>query len=182
MASTACFTGHRPQKLPFGFNEEHPGCIALKRLLREEIQRLIGQHGVTEFLSGMALGSDIWVAETVLDLKREAPRLTLRGVLPFPQQTEKWNTKPMKIYLPRYETILRQADSVHTTSDRYFKEKGSDSYSVRNQYMVDHSQHILAVWDGKPSGSGKTLAYAREKGLHRVIINPRDLSVREENQ
>ena len=34
----ACaFTGHRPQKLPFGFNEEDPRCIALKAVIETQI-------------------------------------------------------------------------------------------------------------------------------------------------
>lgn len=41
------FTGHRPQSLPFGFNESDERCIALKQTLRAEIIRLIEQEGVT---------------------------------------------------------------------------------------------------------------------------------------
>ena len=48
------FTGHRPQSLPFGFNESDERCIALKQTLRAEIIRLIEQEGVTHFISGMA--------------------------------------------------------------------------------------------------------------------------------
>lgn len=43
------FTGHRPQSLPFGFNETDERCIALKQMLRAEIIRLIEQEGVTQF-------------------------------------------------------------------------------------------------------------------------------------
>lgn len=63
------FTGHRPQSLPFGFNESDERCIALKQTLRAEIIRLIEQEGVTHFISGMALGVDIYAAEIVLGLK-----------------------------------------------------------------------------------------------------------------
>jgi len=27
---TRCFTGHRPDKLPFGYDEESPDCLRLK--------------------------------------------------------------------------------------------------------------------------------------------------------
>lgn len=51
------FTGYRPQKMPFGFDENDPRCIDFKRRLREAIEDLIGQ-GYAHFLSGGALGMD----------------------------------------------------------------------------------------------------------------------------
>ena len=55
---TCAFTGHRPQNLPFGFNEEDERCIDLKKTLREQIINLIENKGVTHFISGMAIGVD----------------------------------------------------------------------------------------------------------------------------
>ena len=52
------FTGHRPQSLPFGFNEADDRCIALKQKLREEIINQIENNGVTHFITGMAIGVD----------------------------------------------------------------------------------------------------------------------------
>ena len=39
------FTGHRPQSLPFGFNEADERCITLKQKLRDEIIRQIEENG-----------------------------------------------------------------------------------------------------------------------------------------
>ena len=55
---TCAFTGHRPQNLPFGFNEEDERCINLKKTLREQIINLIENEGITHFISGMAIGVD----------------------------------------------------------------------------------------------------------------------------
>ena len=56
----ACaFTGHRPNKLPWRYNEDAPGCVALKKTLAEQIAALAGD-GYTDFLSGMALAVDCW--------------------------------------------------------------------------------------------------------------------------
>lgn len=51
---TCAFTGHRPQNLPFRFNENDDRCIALKQKLRDCIVQLIEQEGVRHFISGMA--------------------------------------------------------------------------------------------------------------------------------
>ena len=61
-----CFTGHRPQKLPWGFDEDDPRCSELKRRIKAAI-RLAVSHGKTMFLTGMAMGSDVWCAEAVLE-------------------------------------------------------------------------------------------------------------------
>ena len=51
------FTGHRPQKFPWGFNESDPACVALRDTLAAQIAALV-DAGYTDFLSGMALGVD----------------------------------------------------------------------------------------------------------------------------
>ena len=58
------FAGHRPSLYRFGFDEEHTDCLKIKLLMAQQIAELISS-GVSNFLSGMALGADIWGAETV---------------------------------------------------------------------------------------------------------------------
>ena len=51
------FTGHRPRKFPWGYNEMDTRRVALKQTLTREIVKLI-EAGYTDFLSGMAEGAD----------------------------------------------------------------------------------------------------------------------------
>ncbi len=51
------FTGHRPRKFPWGYNEADTKCVALKQALTREIVKLV-EAGYTDFLSGMAEGTD----------------------------------------------------------------------------------------------------------------------------
>ena len=87
---TCAFTGHRPQKLPFGLNEEDARCTALKEELRKQIINLIEDENVTHFISGMALGVDLVAAEIVLDLKASYPGITLESAIPCETQAVKW--------------------------------------------------------------------------------------------
>lgn len=88
----ACaFTGHRPQNLPFRFNENDDRCIALKQKLRDCIVQLIEQEGVRHFISGMAIGVDMYAAEIVLELKAEYPFITLEAAIPCETQAAKWS-------------------------------------------------------------------------------------------
>ena len=52
-AKRCAFTGYRPQKMPFGFNESDPRCIDFKRRVKETIQTLYGM-GYRHFISGGA--------------------------------------------------------------------------------------------------------------------------------
>ena len=70
---TCAFTGHRPKKLPWGYNETDVRCVALKVALERQIRSLV-QEGVMDFLSGMAEGVDLLAAEIVLHLRSEYPR------------------------------------------------------------------------------------------------------------
>ena len=88
---SCAFTGHRPQNLPFGFREDDERCIALKETLKKQIISLITDENVTHFISGMALGVDMYAAEIVLELKKTYPGITLESAIPCETQAAKWN-------------------------------------------------------------------------------------------
>ena len=48
---TCAFTGHRPQSLPFGFDESDKRCTSLKSVMRDQIVTLIENEGVTHFIN-----------------------------------------------------------------------------------------------------------------------------------
>ena len=82
MAEIACaITGHRPKSFPWKYNETAPDCVLLKETLAAQI-RLLADSGVTDWLSGMALGVDLWCAQIVLSLKEKNPALRLHCILP----------------------------------------------------------------------------------------------------
>ena len=56
------FTGYRPQKMSFGFNESGPRCVDFKRRVKETIQALYDMD-YRHFISVGALGMDMFIAE-----------------------------------------------------------------------------------------------------------------------
>ena len=56
-----CFTGHRPDKMTLGEKE-------IKPMLEKAIDEAI-EDGYVTFITGMAMGVDIWAAEIVLERK-----------------------------------------------------------------------------------------------------------------
>lgn len=166
---TCAFTGDRPQKFPFGLNEEDARCTALKEELRKQIINLVENENVTHFISGMALGVDLMAAEIVLDLKVSYPGITLESAIPCETQAVKWTVSQRE----RYYDIASQCDKETMLQNHYSR----DCLDKRNRYMVDHANFILAVWNGKPSGTGRTVTYAREKQRAVIVIDPFSLTV-----
>ena len=166
---TCAFTGHRPQNLPFGFNEEDERCIDLKKTLREQIINLIENEGVTHFISGMAIGVDMYAAEIVLGLKASYPGITLESAIPCESQAAKWS----EALRDRYFDIASKETLIQT-------HYSPDCMDKRNRYMVDHADVLIAVWDGSPSGTGKTVRYAHQQGKSVTVIDPVSLDVTQE--
>ena len=71
MLDNCCaFTGHRPYKFPWKYNEADSRCVALKAVLMEQVMRLT-EAGMTNFYSGGADGVDCWAALIVLELREK---------------------------------------------------------------------------------------------------------------
>ena len=80
---TACFTGYRPKKLPWGYNESSLECIKLKLRLGEAILSAY-DNGYRRFISGGAIGVDLYAAAEVIRLKEIKPDVELVLALPYP--------------------------------------------------------------------------------------------------
>lgn len=165
---TVAFTGHRPSKFSFGYDETASQCIAIQNALREQIQILYSQ-GARRFFTGCAMGTDLWAGEIVLAMMQsgEYPQMELHCCVPYPQQAEKW-PRDMQI---RHHNLLEHCTTVIYTSDTYSKA----AFLIRNCYLVEHCDLLLAVYNkrtAKRSGTGQTVSYAK-KMLRRVIyIDP----------
>ncbi len=163
-STTACFTGHRSQKLPWGINEKDKRCIAMKVELRFEIEKAI-QRGYKTFLCGMALGFDTICAETVLDLKEKYDNIKIIGALPCKTQDRNWTNKNKE----RYRNLLARLDGVRCLYDDYI---GRECMFERNRYMVNNSSLMIALFNEVTGGTKSTIDYAKRQGLEIVIIKP----------
>jgi uncharacterized phage-like protein YoqJ len=156
------FTGHRPEKLPWGNREHDPRCKALKERLRVELQAAYGT-GYRHFLSGMARGTDLYFCEGVLDLKDLHPDITLEAVIPYPGQADRWSASEQR----RYRTLLDQCDFETVIQHQHT----SGCFLRRNRYLVDHSTRIIAAYNGQGGGTLYTITYAMKNNLDVVILD-----------
>lgn len=150
-----CCTGHRPKGFPFKYGVDKQKHNAYLQKLKEKIKLAITEYGITNFISGMAIGVDIDFAETVLKL-REKYSVTLECAVPCPDQTLKWKGTDKL----RYENVLKRADEINIISERYT----ADCMLKRNRYMVDKSELVIAAFNGvEKGGTWYTINYAKRE-------------------
>lgn len=150
-----CFTGHRPEKITI---PEH----TIKDKLKEQIIKAINE-GYCVFISGMARGVDLWAAEVVLQLRSNGYTIKLICALPYEGFEKNWNDE----WQIRYRKVISEADFIKCVSPCY----SQNCFQTRNEWMVNHSTKIIAVYNGKHGGTQNTLIYAYKKGLNISVIN-----------
>jgi len=150
------FSGHRPEKLPWGQDEQDERCLALKQRLEQSIRDRV-LRGADTFLCGMARGCDFYFAEAVLKLKGEGLPIRLEAVLSCPEQADRW---PREDKL-RYQQILLECDGVYLLQEHY-----TDGCMLRrNRAMIDRCDVLISVWDGSRGGTAASVRYAGYKGV-----------------
>lgn len=133
----------------------------VKALLEKAIIQAV-EDGFLTFISGMARGVDIWASEIVLDLREENSDIHLICTPPYEGFEKRWSLSEQRLY----NTILENADYVKFVSEHYYKA----CFQVRNIYMVDHSQRVIAAYNGSNGGTRNTIMYANRKGVETINI------------
>ena len=146
---SCCFTGHRPGKLPWRYDEEDPCCAALKKRIFDAAEAAY-QEGFRHFLCGMALGCDLYFCECVLRLRQMHPDVTVEAAIPC----------------RRYQQLVEACDFETLVSRQYTP----SCMQRRDRYMVDHASLLIAAFDGSPGGTRYTVEYAMRRGLEIVDL------------
>ena len=143
MSKTCCVTGHR--QLP----------AEQLALIESELRRLIRQaiaDGYDTFISGMAGGADQIFARLIVEAKAEYP-VRLEAAIPYAARTKSRDLV--------FQSLLAQCDDVTVVCEQY----SSGCFFARNRYLVDRSDAVIAVYDGRKSGgSYYTIQYAESRG------------------
>ena len=158
---SCCFTGHRPGKLPWKYNEEDIRCLALKGRLMDAVEAAY-QEGYRHFLCGMAMGCDLYFCECVLALRERCPDVTVEAAIPCPSQADRWPAAQRQ----RYERLVAACDFETLVSRQYT----STCMQRRDRYMVDHARILIAAYTGAAGGTQRTLLYALRRGLEIIEI------------
>lgn len=143
-------TGHRPPYLGLGY--DLASRVKLYRFARQQVEEFAERP--THIISGGAQGWDQALAAAAIVLK-----IPLTIAVPFEGQESQWPADAQE----RYRTMLRLADKVVVVSHGVY---GKDKFILRDQWMVNHSSLLLALYDqaNPKSGTGSTVRYAQGAG------------------
>lgn len=182
--NTCCFTGHRPDKLPGGYNWYSEDNMKLTDKIKDLTITLIELKDIDTFIFGGALGVDQLSFATISKLKDEKyPHVKLVLAIPFYFQYTQWSDEHIKDYMIQKKLLADERVYVDELDD--YKIKGIEPKSYhpakmqkRNEYMIDNSGTVVSVWNTiEQGGTFNCIKYAKKKDRKIININPDNLEV-----
>ena len=153
---TCCVTGHR--SIPSNQADA----------VRQDLERAVHQaiaDGYTAFISGFADGVDLMFAEIVSQAMQENPKVKLIAALPYRKRLETLQKRECT------KVLIEQCAELYVAAEEYLP----SVYVKRNRYMVEHSDRVIAVYDGRDSGGTVgtiRLAHQMKKELWEIPVGP----------
>lgn len=98
-AVSAAFTGHRF----YNFSQQE---VIRERLTKAILEAY--EHGISNFISGFAIGIDLMAAQIVQSLKPSCPGMTLTAAIPFRGQADRFKPGDRMVY----DGLMASADEV----------------------------------------------------------------------
>ncbi|WP_197978909.1 MULTISPECIES: hypothetical protein [unclassified Microbacterium] len=146
------FTGHQ------GLTQQ------TETLVRNEIDRVLSSDAEVVGLSSLAEGADQIFADLILKHG---------GILTAVIPSEDYDSTFDEAGLIRYRRLLAMAESVIKMGNA---ESNEEAFWAAGRYVVENSDRIIAVWNGKPAaglgGTADVVDYARKLGRKVSIVWP----------
>ncbi|MFI3268662.1 MAG: SLOG family protein [Rikenellaceae bacterium] len=163
---TIAFTGNRMLTSP-----SVTSSTSLKKLICNELYKLLEKdylnNGITNFISGAAIGFDLLSAIVVLELRRIYPEIKLIVAIPFLGQEARYSSEDKLLY----HQIISKADYQIVISQSGYS---NQAYHDRNDLLIANSNKLYAYHNGKTrSGTGSTIRKATEQGIE--VVNLYDM-------
>jgi uncharacterized phage-like protein YoqJ len=133
---TLSFTGHRPEKLD--------NTVKITEMYKRLLAKWSEKYDLTIVVGG-ARGID-----SIVGLVAAKMGLPVTLALPFIGCNPTDNNELMKY---SNVTVVHVSEKPYTDNSQYQK---------RNTWMVDHSDILIAYWDGTPGGTANTVRYAEK--------------------
>lgn len=141
---TVGVTGHRPPKLG-GYSPE-----AKIKLQRFATRWLTSRAIPDRIITGMAQGWDTAVAQAC-----DAMGIPFIAAVPFEGQESQW---PEEAQVEYHRLLYQAAKVAYISSGPY----DPTMMQVRNEWMVDQSTEMAALWDGSGGGTGNCVRYVQQ--------------------
>ena len=170
---TVCITGHREKSIPDykGDPQYHDLTVAAVKLMLYRYLDHLFNLGYTDFISGLATGTDLWAAEHILKKRDSGRNVRLIGAMPYLRHSQYFSVSDRELLrkAERSADVLLTvcADPQMTYGKPFGGAKRSMSlYRDRNCFMVDNASAVAAFLNrnGAASGTAQTVNYANRRG------------------
>jgi uncharacterized phage-like protein YoqJ len=139
------FTGHRPPKGGLTYSHDSEG----DHLAVQAVRAWLRSHDDFEHaIVGGALGFDTLAARACWFEK-----VPFVVAAPFEGQAFKWPQQARD----RYHRMLEMADRIVFVSEGDYS---AEKMQIRNEWMINRCDHLVAWWDGSPGGTANCIKYA----------------------
>ncbi len=103
--------------------------------------------------------------EEVIALRDWHQRITLECVLPYAGMIESFAIPDRE----RFYNLEAYINFSTVLNEEYCP----GCMQQRNEYMVDHAGYVIAVWNGRKSGTGNTVKYAKKTQANLILLESR---------
>lgn len=162
-------SGHRPPGIG-GYETPNPTEQWVRATINKTLASLVERQGAITGITGMALGVDLIYAE-------ECHRLGIPFIaaLPFKGQENRWPDRSQILY----RTMLKAAAEVVIVDElpEYHSDQFAKKMILRNVWMVDQAEMVIAVWNGTGGGTAHAVETARRKHRKTILLDPRTQQV-----
>lgn len=153
---TCCVTGHR--SIPSNQAD------AVRQGLEQAVCQAVADD-YTAFISGFADGVDLMFAGIVSQAMQENPEIKLIAAIPYRKRLDTLQKRE------RTKTLIEQCAEIYVAAEKYLP----SVYVKRNRYMVERSDRVIAVYDGRDCGGTVgtiRLAHQMKKELWEIPVGP----------
>jgi uncharacterized phage-like protein YoqJ len=155
-------TGHRPDKLGVGrwsgYDRTNPLRVWIREQMKVHLKALQPEYAI----SGMAIGVDQDFVDVCIKLA-----IPFVAAVPFVGQERQWPA----LARAEYTLMLALAKEVVVVCEGGYERW---KMQARNEWVVDRSNVLIAVFDGSQGGTANTVNYADRVGREkrRIEIGP----------
>lgn len=152
---TLYITGYKSFEIGV-FQENDPKILVIKKVLKRELTDYLNSGTEWVLVSGN-LGTEMWAAEVVAELKKEYPEVKLAIIYPFQNFGENWNEKN-KAALAKIEQLADYSNSVS-----HLPYQSPAQLKMHTRFLLEHSGAALMVYDKEYPG--KSTFFLKEAEL-----------------
>ena len=168
MRKTVCFTGPRPKRLCGYYRESYQDLLIYLQKIIEDLYLSCYK----EFITGGAQGFDQLAFQAINAVKKKNPSWDISNILAIPFHGQELRWKETGIFGQKeYREMLTAADKIVYVSDLYKNQNPYFLLFKRNEYMIDSSDLVVALYpdenweNAKSGGTENAMKYAKKKGI-----------------